>query len=245
MCRRRGCSSPGSRPGHLCTAHYVETPHGFVDASPARAHLAQLRAAGNGWEALAKLTGLSIPALNYLGRWTENGTCTVDTQDRVLAVRIPAGLVAGGALVPAVGTARRIKGLMWLGWNQPTIAARLGMNAPQEVSSLIRRRTWARAATAVKVAGLFDELHWQVGPYPYPARYARLRGWHPPAAWDDIDDPDCQPTLGDDVDVSFAERFVELRDHLGLSVPAIAQRLDIDVESVKQQVRRHRSEIPA
>lgn len=239
-CHRRGCTSPGSRPGQLCTAHYAETPHGFVDAAPARAHLAQLRASGNGWDALTKLTGLSLPTLKYLGQWTENGTCTLDTQDRVLAVRVPSGLVAGGALVPAVGTVRRIRGLMWLGWNQPTIAARLGMKAPQEVSSLICRRKWARASTAVKVAGLFDELQWQVGPYPYPARFARQRGWFPPAAWDDIDDPDCQPDLGQETVVRFPERFLELREHCEMSLPEIAERMGVDTESVKQQLRRYR-----
>jgi cobalamin biosynthesis protein CbiG len=46
---------------------------------------------------------------------------------------------------------------------------------------------------AVRMAALYDELSATPGPSEVAARHARERGWAPPLAWDDIDDPEDRP----------------------------------------------------
>lgn len=220
--------------------HYRVSPHGFVDAKPARRHVDALRQAGYTWAALAELTGLSEPAVRKVGKWTGQATCTLDTRNRILSVPVPEQRVTGRGRVPAIGTARRVQALMVLGWSQEALAGELGFRDQRAVSWLIHRRTWVTAETAAKVAAAFDRLQWTVGPSGRAASRAKTRGWFPPAAWDDIDDPDETPTLGEKAVVRFPERYRELRDHCGMSLQDIAEHMQIDTESLKQQLRRYR-----
>lgn len=239
-CARRKCPNKGIRPGGLCTKHYDATPHGFVDARAAQERLAALRAAGMSWDTLAKLTGLSDTALRKLGAWTDQGTVCLDNHQRVMAVAVPRGLVDGGGWVPVVGSQRRIRALMTIGYTQAHIARECGLGTGRAVSSVLNARTYLSARVAKGIADAFERLHMTKGPSELIAQRARLWGWLPPLAWDDIDDPDEVPDLGTDRRASFIERYEECRDHIGLADRQIAERLGIQLNSLQVAISREK-----
>lgn len=106
------------------------------------------------------------------------------------------------SLVPAVGSRRRLQALMTLGWTSPQLADHLGWD-PKEVWRKLSVRERVTATSAEQIAELYERL-WDSRP-PTPRSWqavramtktlnnARRRGWAPPMAWDDIDDPNERP----------------------------------------------------
>jgi hypothetical protein len=104
------------------------------------------------------------------------------------------------ATIDGEGTRRRLRALTVMGWSPPELAARVGMNS----QSLLRLRNSAESrrvlpATYEAVRRLYDDL-WDVrSPGPHSRRLANLalrKGWVPPLAWDDIDDPELRTGHG-------------------------------------------------
>lgn len=222
------CSRPNCTNAHvargLCAKHYARVPKGYVDAAPVIAHFEALRAAGLSRQRISELTGVHRDTLRGMGTWA-TGNVRVGTAQKVMSVRIPGRIVAGGTgLVDATGTRRRLQALRAAGWSAQALAEQLDCS-----ESMVCKRNWqpvVRAATAAQVAELFDRLQLIPGPSERARRYAARNGWPPPLAWDDdIDDPAAQPDLGDRTRVTFAERYQELRDLGERNEEAIAKRL--------------------
>lgn len=98
--------------------------------------------------------------------------------------------------VPAVGTQRRIRALMVLGWTSRDIAERCGWTTPQAVTELLTARRFLQRSTAALVAATYEQLSMRPGPSAQNRLRAERKGWPPPLAWDNIDDPDELPNLG-------------------------------------------------
>lgn len=238
-CRRNTCTRKAIRPGGLCTQHYRVTPHGFVDATPSQQRVRELRAAGYGWAQLAKLTGLAEPTLRLAGKWTERNTVCLDTHERIMAVPVPDAPIDGGGLVPALGSQRRIRALMAIGWTQIRIGEEMGW--PQHKVSIVLRRKTVWASTAAEIARVYERLHMTPGPSEVIRHRARVWGFPPPLAWDDIDNPLEKPNKGKRVTVTAIERVAELHQ-LGITdVNEIAERLGIQPDSVKRTLLREAS----
>lgn len=123
--------------------------------------------------------------------------------------------------IPAVGVARRVQALVALGWSFRQIAARIGVDHGLPCR-WARSTNWVTRSTHERVSALFEELCMTPPPTSTPrlrreATYARTvarkHGWLPPLAWDDIDNPDEQPSLGasddmDDVDPVVVQRIL-------------------------------------
>lgn len=95
--------------------------------------------------------------------------------------------------VPALGTQRRIRALMRLGWTSADIAPRMG-SSPEYVQYLARdgrSRVWRKTAEQVDAA--FRSMCMTPGPSTITTKRAEKKGWAPPLAWDDIDDPNETP----------------------------------------------------
>lgn len=88
----------------------------------------------------------------------------------------------------AVGTRRRLQALHAIGWSWRSLGSRVGMR-PLSLSDLAAGRTVPRVSTEEKVRAVFEEISGTPGGDTRAASYARRRGWPPPLAWDDIDDP--------------------------------------------------------
>lgn len=178
----------------------------FVDAEPVRQHVEALRAAGLGRRTIARRAGVSEGVIEQLlyGKAGRQRSARVrpETAKAILAVRADPAALAGGALVDATGTQRRLQALVALGWSRMQLAARLGM-AVQNFRPMMAARQ-VTAGKARDVARLYDEL-WDKPPVARDHRsrisvararnYAAAQGWVPPLAWDDdtIDDPEARP----------------------------------------------------
>lgn len=166
----------------------------------------------------------------------------------------------GSRLIDGTGTRRRLQGLAYMGWSRPLIGARLGITK-QAVADLDRPGRPVRRDTANRIARLYDELHMAPGPSSAVAALARKRGYQPPLAWDNIDDPTETPhrptmrdsdiidevvvwrmTQGHRVDTPTpAERVEATRRlaYLGHSDPEISQALHIETRSVLRIRAQH------
>lgn len=225
----------------------------FVDAEPARRHVNTLRAAGLGRRRIAELADVSTGALGRLLYGRAGGPpsprISTTTAQRLLAVPGSAlTAFAPGALVDAVGTRRRIQSLAWVGWSIPQLAARAGIDK-QSLHRAIRHDQ-ATAATATAIRNLYDQL-WNVAP-SVPDKYAATaitrtrnracrQGWHPPMAWDDIDDPNETPTATTAIRLSRTEYCISTTTDLlafGVCPDEIAHRLNIQPSSLQRILHR-------
>lgn len=98
--------------------------------------------------------------------------------------------------VPALGFRRRVEALMCMGWSQAELAPLLGLPNQQSVSAKCFRHKRIKRVLHERMVKVYDELHMQraTGPKAEWVRaYAFGRGYAPPFAWDDIDDPAERP----------------------------------------------------
>lgn len=141
----------------------------------------------------------------------------------------------------SVGTTRRLRALMAIGYPQRQLAEELGYDQSW-VSKLMRNsRGQVNPDTHTRVAELYDRLSMIPGPSQQARDKAHRHGWAPPLAWDDdtIDDPDGQPVKAHRPRfVPFDERYHELRD-LGYSDLEILRKLNIQPESLLRQLARY------
>jgi transcriptional regulator with XRE-family HTH domain len=231
----------------------------YVDAGPAREHLGVLAASGIGWKRAAMLAGVSTSVVSKIlyggpGSRPPARRIRPETEAAILAVSPSPALLAGKAPVDATGTRRRMQALVACGWSQAKLAARLGV-LPGNFGDMIYRRPMVTAATARAAEKLYGEL-WDKPPpesshrekiaASRARRYAAARGWPPPLAWDDIDDPQASPAEGwqrgagaePPRGAELAAEARELED-LGLTRQEVARRLGVAPASLARAMSRH------
>lgn len=167
-----------------------------VDATQTRAHLQRLTARGWTYQQIAAATGLDSSTFGIIlsGRYRK---VAHHTATAVLNIRLDQTPPIPRGLTNATGTRRRLQALMVLGYPLPGIAQQVGV----AYSNLLETAngTWStiRTPTAQKITVLYRRLSLTPAPPTRTAELARneamKRGWHGPLAWDDIDDPACEP----------------------------------------------------
>lgn len=220
-------------------------------AEPAREHLAALLAAGIGLERIADAASIPRSVLLDL-RYGRRGKAA-DPATRVLTT-LPAeysdallALTADDitrAILPSVGTVRRLRALVAIGWTQSEISARMGMYVGNFSRLILGYRPRVTAATAEAAASLFDEL-WakpRTGAWADNARkVASARSWVGPLAWDDID-ADPEPAVAESSEQTKGERVLEDVEWLleaGEPAEQIALTLDRTAGSISKLAERH------
>lgn len=98
------------------------------------------------------------------------------------------------SLIDALGTQRRIQALAALGWSTRRVAEAAGWSSHATVRNMLHANQ-VRRANAEKIAEVYERLCMTVGPSAAVRRRAVENGWPPPLAWDDIDDPNEQPSV--------------------------------------------------
>jgi hypothetical protein len=259
VCGRTGVLRRG-----LCGADYEalrrkHTYLGIWDArrapvGPVLEHIDVLIDAGLSRSAVAALAGTTTTWMRRAARpgrkWVESPVAAA-----VLAIPVPVApqhLAPGGSRVDATGTVRRLQALTALGYTQEAVLARLGVSGWGHCLWSGRRRL-VNAATARRVERLYEELCMTPAPPSPGATRARntaaRRGYPPPLAWDDIDDPDARPYVPPTVvrPLTSAGRravphdFAEVvADHraLGRSDDAIAAALGLKLDTLQMRLRR-------
>ena len=94
--------------------------------------------------------------------------------------------------IPAIGVQRRIQALMAIGWSSAEQAKVLGRH--KRVIERLRFVTFVHRETYDQIVAMYEQLSGRPGPSTISRTRARAAGYAPPLAWDDIDDPDEQPT---------------------------------------------------
>lgn len=98
--------------------------------------------------------------------------------------------------IDATGTARRIRALQALGWRFVDIDKALGRNptgANACWSHNVISQERVHVDTAAAVAEVYERLCMTLGPSAKTRSLAAGKGWLPPLAWDNIDDPNERP----------------------------------------------------
>jgi hypothetical protein len=117
--------------------------------------------------------------------------------------------LTGPLKVPALGSQRRIRALMRIGWTQKRLEECWGL-APKTIGQLMLRDTVTRAK-ADRVAKGYRALAFAgAGPDDRIRRWAERRGWPGPLDWDDIDSRDEVPAC--EIERAHAEALAIQRD---------------------------------
>lgn len=163
----------------------------LTDATPVAEHLATLTASGDALAVIARRLGRSRGTLT---RITNGRARTVSRTiaNEILALT-PGRSIAPNSGIPALGSIRRTRALVALGHTCLTIRAKSGVERTV-VSSLLNGHVETVAfSTTQAVAAGYRNLGQRAGNSTRSLLRAERELWAPPAAWDDIDDPDALP----------------------------------------------------
>lgn len=236
-CARPNCPNLATKNGYrkgLCQKHYASDPlTGFVDGDPIRKRLELIHQQGCAWRDIAERIGLSTNGVRLI---IKGGQVQAATASAVMSLHIPARF-EGEGIVDATGTHRRIRALQALGWTQRAMCVDLGWRHRRLSAVFVRPRI--TTANARAISEMYERLAGTPGPCERTRMIAARKGWLPPLAWDDIDNPDEQPAIGDSEAATFADLYTEMRDHLGLSDEEIAKRQGIKKQSLEMKLRRY------
>lgn len=204
----------------------------LTDAEPARVHVRELMAAGMGIKRIAEVAGMTANRIGELlyGRGGKDPRpprkqISKVLESKLLAVKLD---LADGANTDSLGSIRRLRALVAMGWSQSRLAQRLDMEQTNFGGIIHGDRFEILVSTAKRVEALFDELwdqpppaetHHQKISVSRSKTYAKSHGWAPPAAWDDIDDPREKPKHNlEDSTPARSRRLVEKLDRLELLI---------------------------
>jgi hypothetical protein len=186
-CRCRPCRDAGSAKERELNARHAAGVLIYVDAGPARAHVAALQAQGMGWKRIAASAGISSSVMWKLlyGDSSRNLAPSKRIRPATAAAILGADLdLAGGAVISAAATTRRLQGLVATGWSQTRLAVRLDMSR-SNFGHLIHA-TDTTITTERAVESLFEELWAQSPPqgcfrdrvtYQRAIAFAARAGW--------------------------------------------------------------------
>lgn len=176
---------------------------------------------------LAAATGITVHKLSTLDSAGPTKPVRRATRDRILAA-------SKQQFWTPIGMQRRLQALSALGWSMLEIAQRADVN----VDGLKRLRSrhapkFVRTVFAEAILAVYADLHMAPAPQGRSAAKtrwnARVNGYAPPFAWDDIDDADEAPNdLHDEVDPKDVDHAVVWRVLQGDVLPAnTPERIEI------------------
>ena len=224
--------------------------------------VAELRAQGMSVDAIAAAAGLARSTVAPLA-WHGTHSATRTRISPFIASAIASVTMAkvpGWALIPNVGTRRRIEALQVMGWDLRRIGEHLGITF-QGVKRLKDQQRVSRDR-ADAIAKVYDRLCMVPGPSRRTRQIALANGWAPPLAWDDdtIDDPNARPfrgaraareevdevavaraLSGEPVQLTYLERVAAVRAlaALGHSDAEVAERLGVADRTVQRIRAQH------
>lgn len=128
------------------------------------------------------------------------------------------------------------------GLNTLTTETGLGFSTLAAIRSTKAERVGARVANVI--AATYERLHMTPGADTQAIRIAREKGWPPPLAWIDIDDPNEEPDkgwrpVGNHSSVDLLAEWDHLR-RAGVSIEQAAQQLGRSVNAIEKAIERAR-----
>lgn len=216
-----------------------------TNATQTRHHIERLIAADWTQAQIARAAGLAHHLIGDIRR----GRPEVKNSTALAILSVPIGPAPTDTRdVDATGTMRRLRALVVIGWPIEQLSPQLGIY-PTALGNIARGELeHVRATTADTVALHYQHLIRTPGPSNRSRILARKKGWHGPAAWDDIDDPACKPDSAP-IELGFRERAVLRREEIvhlawcGYEPEQILERLhgEVSISTVRQIVQDWRT----
>lgn len=213
---------------------------GYVDATPARERVQALMDRGFTASAIGRAAYVSHDTVTRVAHGTEQiWQATARALQGVSEARVIAA-TPGNGYVPRLGATRRVRALQRIGWNMPQIAHAADVT-PRTIRAIVdpaQGTTLVSRATHDAIDQAYRALCMTPGPDQRTARMGERRGWVPPLAWDDVDDPVEQPNLDGEprkLEVADIEWLVRYERH---TWETLAHRFGVKRNSVKSALRR-------
>jgi hypothetical protein len=193
-CYQRGCRLPECvrANGRYEKALNLEHARGHrrqIDAQQTRVHIERLRAADWSNPAIAQAAGVARSTIDSLTK----GQREVRSWVALAILSIPVGPPPAPSGIDATGSIRRLRALAVLGHPFRTVAAIVGCSNDKLERIANGWFDTINPGTAAGITRAYKRLCSVPGTSPHSRSRAERRGWHGPLAWDDIDDPNCQP----------------------------------------------------
>ncbi|MGW4181289.1 helix-turn-helix domain-containing protein [Streptomyces albidoflavus] len=188
-CRRDACCAAAYRYMSRLRLEHARSQHRRIDATQTRVWIERLSAHGWTHEQIAEGAGAAQSTITRIARG----------EARVTARRIAASVLAirltrpEAKVVDSTGTVRRLRALAAIGYPTRAIAAASGVDVTTIQKQAAGHFPTVRAATARRITAAYRQLILNPGPSQATRRRAAALGWHGPAAWEDINNPACQP----------------------------------------------------
>ncbi len=204
----------------------------------ARAQLDQWTADGLTAEWISSATGAPFPTIYNLARYVAD-LPHIATSRAILTADITTATTGKRT---AIGVTRRLQALAALGWTGQDIKAASGLPLPTVSGYQSGARELTTATTWHRVNDAWDALSGRRGASVRTLKRAALNGWPPPAAWDDIDDPNEQPIDKACVDPDCTKPAIAkglCHGHYAIHIEgrAFRHRIHIDEESAADLAR--------
>ncbi|MGA4964459.1 hypothetical protein [Streptomyces pseudogriseolus] len=245
-CRAEACIEADRRYTKRLRVEHDRGHYRTTVATQARHHIERLMAAGWTQRQIAAASRVEAASVHQI--YTTQKRTAKWRAAAILA--IPVGPPpTDPRRVDATGSRRRLQALRVIGHRRRDLAAALRMTEDRvkHITGGATARVHADEATAI--ARLYRRLSTIPGPCKQTAGIARNKGWHGPLAWDDIDDPDCQPEEAAPFEAfpkfeRDPDRKAEIAhlDSLGESVASIAKQLGNSEKYIRDQLTAIRRE---
>lgn len=205
-CRCPACTAANTAASRAAVRNRaLGVPSRYVDVAEVRSHLQSLRAAGIGYQQIARLAGTSVTHLREISHTVVRSAGRPPIQRirrefaaTLLGIAPVAANRAPQSQLDATGTRRRLQALIAAGWSVSELAGQLGRTHTNLRRTMNSRTVTAR--TAARVDDLYRQLSASAVPVVTDAQreaaaaaraLAARHGWLPALAWDDIDtDPE-------------------------------------------------------
>lgn len=218
----------------------------MVDPGQAAAHLRHLFRCGAGWNQMVDASACSSSTIHrLLGGFTKPIRRT--TQDKILMVGV-ADALCPGRRIPAVGSIRRVRAMVAMGHRVMDIVSACEVNQTTVANLLRGEKKMVEASTHDRIVCAARRFATFQGPSSRSIVRARRKGWRTFAAWDDIDDPKCRPSVGPkpkqrDRRAALIQATAEL-SLLGSAPAEIADRMGVQWDSIVTAHRREGIPVP-
>lgn len=164
-----------------------------VPAGQARDHILFLLERGHTYETIGREAGVSRTTIRDVAVGVRPALQPRTHRAIMALAPRPAMGAANNDKVAAVGSYRRLRALMTLGYRRCDLAERIQPG----VTLVLERGPEARvrATTHEAIKRHYEQMRWEPGPSRDSAARARRAGYDPPEAWDEdtIDDPTARP----------------------------------------------------
>lgn len=233
----------------MCKKHYRAwlDAHPPIDGRIVHRHIEKLRANGLGYRRISELSGVAMSTVRDLAVGKRRYT-----QGPVGAAILALPIESRPAKLNPAGATRRIRALIAEGFTETRIGDEIGVGQHNLWKYVQGSASWVRPETFDRIVATYERLLAEPRPEGWIAERARnrarARGWLTAERWEwgEIDDPDFDPALllPDKPDwqfripADFGERYLDMRDHVGLDNATIAKHFGIQYDTLTKRLRQ-------